>query len=79
MREFLQNDLDYMDDNADRLGRQKMRSDAMKRQFAINGKPDSVSSFLVADKSAQTTSERRRLSLRVSFVTAKMILCPRLP
>ncbi|EIM85864.1 uncharacterized protein STEHIDRAFT_147469 [Stereum hirsutum FP-91666 SS1] len=30
------NDLDYMDDNADRLGRQKMRSDAMKRQFAIN-------------------------------------------
>ncbi|KAA1473876.1 hypothetical protein DENSPDRAFT_931257 [Dentipellis sp. KUC8613] len=31
-----QNDLDYMDDNADRLGRKKMRSDAMKRQFAIN-------------------------------------------
>ncbi|KAH9980197.1 CwfJ C-terminus 1-domain-containing protein-like protein [Lactifluus volemus] len=29
------NDLDYMDDNAERLGRQKMRSDAMKRQFAI--------------------------------------------
>ncbi|KAI0086588.1 CwfJ C-terminus 1-domain-containing protein-like protein [Irpex rosettiformis] len=29
-------DLDYMDDNAERLGRQKMRSDAMKRQFAIN-------------------------------------------
>lgn len=27
-----------MDDNAERLGRQKMRSDAMKRQFAINGK-----------------------------------------
>jgi len=25
-----------MDDNADRLGRKKMRSDAMKRQFAIN-------------------------------------------
>ncbi|KAF9496556.1 hypothetical protein BDN71DRAFT_1446054 [Pleurotus eryngii] len=30
------NDLDYMDDNADKLGRQKMRSDAMKRQFAIH-------------------------------------------
>ncbi|KAI0057848.1 hypothetical protein BV25DRAFT_1841423 [Artomyces pyxidatus] len=30
------NDLDYMDDNAEKLGRQKMRSDAMKRQFAIN-------------------------------------------
>lgn len=27
-----------MDDNAERLGRKKMRTDAMKRQFAINGK-----------------------------------------
>lgn len=26
-----------MDDNAERLGRQKMRSDAMKRQFAVHG------------------------------------------
>lgn len=26
-----------MDDNAEKLARQKMRSDAMKRQFAING------------------------------------------
>lgn len=34
-----QADLDYMDDNAERLGRKKMRSDAMKRQFAINGMP----------------------------------------
>ena len=33
-----ENDLDYMDDNAERLGRKKMRSDAMKRQFAINGR-----------------------------------------
>lgn len=32
-----QDDLEYMDDNAERLGRKKMRSDAMKRQFAING------------------------------------------
>jgi hypothetical protein len=32
-----QNDLEYMDDNAEKLGRQKMRSDAMKRQFAIHG------------------------------------------
>ncbi|KAJ7071866.1 CwfJ C-terminus 1-domain-containing protein-like protein [Mycena belliarum] len=31
-----QNDLDYIDDNADKLGRQKMRSDAMKRQFAVH-------------------------------------------
>lgn len=26
-----------MDDNAEKLGREKMRTDAMKRQFAING------------------------------------------
>ncbi|KLO17276.1 hypothetical protein SCHPADRAFT_821751 [Schizopora paradoxa] len=31
-----EDDLEYMDDNAERLGRKKMRSDAMKRQFAIN-------------------------------------------
>ncbi len=35
--ERFQADLDYMDENADKLARQKMRSDAMKRQFAING------------------------------------------
>ncbi|KAG6845123.1 hypothetical protein H0H87_000550 [Tephrocybe sp. NHM501043] len=31
-----QNDLEYIDDNAEKLGRQKMRTDAMKRQFAIH-------------------------------------------
>ncbi|KII90551.1 hypothetical protein PLICRDRAFT_52280 [Plicaturopsis crispa FD-325 SS-3] len=31
-----QNDLDYIDDNAEKLGRQKMRTDAMKRQFAVH-------------------------------------------
>ncbi|THU88150.1 hypothetical protein K435DRAFT_680387 [Dendrothele bispora CBS 962.96] len=31
-----ENDLEYIDDNAEKLGRQKMRSDAMKRQFAIH-------------------------------------------
>ncbi|PVF95016.1 hypothetical protein CPB86DRAFT_607813 [Serendipita vermifera] len=31
-----QDDLEYMDDNAEKLGRKKMRNDAMKRQFAIN-------------------------------------------
>ncbi|KAF8517376.1 CwfJ C-terminus 1-domain-containing protein-like protein [Hysterangium stoloniferum] len=31
-----QSDLEYMDENAEKLGRKKMRSDAMKRQFAIN-------------------------------------------
>ena len=33
----LQADMEYMDDNAEKLARQKMRSDAMKRQFAIHG------------------------------------------
>jgi hypothetical protein len=32
-----EDNLDYADDNADRLARKKMRSDAMKRAFAING------------------------------------------
>ncbi|CAL1713333.1 unnamed protein product [Somion occarium] len=31
-----ENDLDYIDENLDMLARKKMRSDAMKRQFAIN-------------------------------------------
>jgi hypothetical protein len=30
-----QNDLDYIDDNAERLARRKMKTDAMKRAFAI--------------------------------------------
>lgn len=33
-----EDDLDYMDDNADKLGRKKMKSDALKRAFAINGR-----------------------------------------
>jgi hypothetical protein len=28
---------DYIDENAERLARKKMKTDAMKRQFAING------------------------------------------
>ncbi|WFD06962.1 Pre-mRNA-splicing factor cwf19 [Malassezia vespertilionis] len=31
-----QNDLEYMDDEAQRFARKKMRDDAMKRQFALN-------------------------------------------
>ncbi|KAI0826861.1 CwfJ C-terminus 1-domain-containing protein-like protein [Trametes gibbosa] len=31
-----QNNLDYIDDNADKLARKKIRADAMKRQFAVN-------------------------------------------
>ena len=33
-----QADLDYMDDNVEKLARRKMKSDAMKRAFAINGR-----------------------------------------
>jgi hypothetical protein len=36
-----------MDDNAEKLGRKKMRTDAMKRQFAIHGTWKSTS---VAEK-----------------------------
>lgn len=32
-----QADLDYMDENSERLARKRMRTDAMKRAFAING------------------------------------------
>lgn len=32
--------LDYMDDNADKLARKRMKTDAMKRAFAINGELD---------------------------------------
>ena len=47
---LFQNNLDYIDDNADKLARKKMRADHMKRQFAINGKLicSSQSSHLIA-------------------------------
>lgn len=32
-----QADLEYMDENSERLARKRMRTDAMKRAFAING------------------------------------------
>lgn len=32
-----QADVDYMDENSERLARKRMRTDAMKRAFAING------------------------------------------
>jgi hypothetical protein len=35
---YKQNDNDYMDDNVERLARKKMKNDAMKRAFAVNGK-----------------------------------------
>lgn len=38
-----EDDLEYMDDNADKLARKKMKSDALKRAFAINGRFNSTS------------------------------------
>lgn len=32
-----QDDLEYLDDNSERLARKRMKADAMKRAFAING------------------------------------------
>lgn len=55
-----EDDLEYMDDNAERLGRKKMRSDAMKRQFAING---GYNQFSVISKTEFTNgkiTKRRR-------------------
>lgn len=52
-----------MDDNAEKLGRKKMRSDAMKRQFAINGAcilPPSRLSYL--DKKADYKRTQKVLS-----------------
>ena len=34
-----QDDNDYVDDNAEKLARRKMKTDALKRAFAVNGKP----------------------------------------
>lgn len=33
-----QDDNDYVDDNAEKLARKKMKTDALKRAFAINGR-----------------------------------------
>jgi hypothetical protein len=55
---MMQDDNDYVDDNAEKLARRKMKTDALKRAFAINGQ------FTVAvlgfEADPQTTRERRR-------------------
>lgn len=47
-----------MDDNAERLGRQKMRTDAMKRQFAVHGR--FANSILVLDSEQFSRSDYKR-------------------
>lgn len=66
-----ENDLEYMDDNAEKLGRKKMRSDAMKRQFAINGELSLVHFFYHFVTMSQIIRRRKRFWQIVSFVTAK--------
>jgi hypothetical protein len=45
---LVQADLDYLDENADRLARKKMKTDASKRLYAINGTAHPLSSHLLA-------------------------------
>lgn len=68
-----QNDLDYIDDNAEKLGRKKMRSDAIKRQFAINGVYRYCCVFSSPHNGfcIQITSEHRRSWPHVHSATAK--------
>lgn len=84
-----QADLDYMDDNAERLGRKKMRSDAMKRQFAINGpcsecpsRVDCLHSSLRLQENSASAGDMSVLLWRRRLVTKSACHCdghPRLP
>lgn len=74
-----ENDLEYMDDNAERLGRKKMRTDAMKRQFAINGKPVAFESAICLPCFTQTMLRPKRCLPAVSTVMEKTILHRKLP
>ncbi|KAF5387505.1 hypothetical protein D9757_006530 [Collybiopsis confluens] len=51
-----ENDLDYIDDNAAKLGRQKMRTDAMKRQFAVHDYKRTQQAFANCDFCFQSTT-----------------------
>jgi hypothetical protein len=54
-----------MDDNVEKLARRKMKSDAMKRAFAINGQLDQKWIRMMCAwaeyEHTQTTPKRRRL------------------
>lgn len=43
------NDLDYVDENADKLARKKMKSDVMKKAFAVQGE---ASTMLASERSS---------------------------
>lgn len=64
----MQNDLDYIDDNAERLARKKIKTDSAKRLFAVNGKPLLGPMFqLPAEVATQTTPARNgRLKVAIS-------------
>lgn len=72
----LKDDLEYMDDNAERLGRKKMRTDAMKRQFAINGNFQ-LNFVHLKIKLLQIMRKLKRFSQLAFTATAKTILLPK--
>ena len=61
-----------MDDNAEKLGRRKMRSDAMKRQFAINGNNFNLFDLQPTDP-PQITNALRRFWLHALSASLRMI------
>ena len=59
-----------MDDNADRLARKKMKTDAMKRAFAINGECEvTLHASRMETDSPQITHVRRKPSMLVLYAT----------
>jgi hypothetical protein len=67
----MQNDLEYMDDNAEKLGRKKMRTDAMKRQFAINGTSFGAVCYHRRLNFVLKTTPRRRKCSPVAFIATE--------
>lgn len=54
--------MDYMDDNADKLARKKMKTDAMKRAFAINGEFQFVHPSALQDRIPRPSSSARHVA-----------------
>jgi hypothetical protein len=69
-----------MDDNAAKLGRQKMRSDAMKRQFAVHGTAYRVQAeyVYVYVVLCQIINAPNRCSPHARSAMEKMIPCQKL-
>lgn len=74
--------LDYMDENADKLARKKMKTDASKRLFAINGESCAQTCALedvlsqISIVAFQTTHARRRPLILVSSAQRRRMAPP---